>query len=105
MFCLKCGSILIPKKKGNKMALVCNSCGAVSSDVEKTKLIEKIVDNEPEFQVIEKEPETLPITNAECPKCKHGKAYYWYVQTRASDEPETQFLKCQKCGHKWRHYD
>lgn len=105
MFCPKCGSILIPKKKGSKMALVCNSCGAVSSDVENTKLREKVVDKEKELEVVEKEPETLPLTDVECPKCKHRKAYYWMVQTRASDEPETQFFKCEKCGHKWRHYD
>ena len=105
MFCPKCGSILMPKKKGNKVVMVCNGCGAVNSDAQKTKLTEKIVDTKKALEVVEKETETLPLTDAECPKCKHRKAYYWYLQTRASDEPETQFLKCEKCGHKWRHYD
>lgn len=105
MFCPKCGAILVPKKKGKKMALVCSSCGKVNDDEEKTKLHEKVEKNNVEFEVVEKEPETHPITDAECPKCKHMKAYYWYLQTRASDEPATQFLKCVKCGHKWRHYD
>ncbi len=105
MFCPKCGSILIPKKKGGKMVLVCKSCGAVSSDVENAKLRERIEGSKKVLKVIEKEIETLPLTDAECPKCKHRKAYYWMVQTRASDEPETQFFKCEKCGHKWRHYD
>lgn len=105
MFCPKCGSILIPKKKGSKTTLVCNSCGAVSTNVEKTKLHEKILKKDRVLKVVEKEPETLPITDTECPKCGHKKAYYWMIQTRAADEPETQFFKCEKCSHKWRHYD
>ncbi|MEK6946569.1 MAG: transcription factor S, partial [Nanoarchaeota archaeon] len=35
----------------------------------------------------------------------HKTAYFWLVQTRAGDEPETKFLKCEKCGHTWRDYD
>lgn len=46
----------------------------------------------------------MPVTDAECPKCHNKKAYYWTAQTRAADEPETKFLKCQKCGHTWRDY-
>ena len=45
-----------------------------------------------------------PITNEKCPKCGHGKAYYAMVQTRAADEPETKFFKCEKCKHRWRDY-
>ena len=47
---------------------------------------------------------TMPLTDEECPKCKHGKAYYWLVQTRAGDEPETRFFRCEKCKHTWRDY-
>ncbi|MBI2108536.1 transcription factor S, partial [Candidatus Woesearchaeota archaeon] len=32
-------------------------------------------------------------------------AYFWLVQTRAGDEPETKFLRCEKCSHTWRDYD
>ena len=57
-------------------------------------------------EVIEKEHlETLPITEAKCPRCGHTKAYYWTVQTRAADEAATKFFKCQKCEHTWREYD
>ena len=42
---------------------------------------------------------------AECPKCGHRTAYFWLVQTRAGDEPETKFLRCEKCGHTWRDYN
>ena len=47
----------------------------------------------------------LPLTDTTCPKCGHKKAYYWLVQTRAGDEAETRFFKCEKCGHTWREYD
>ena len=48
--------------------------------------------------------ESLPLTAAECPKCGHKKAFFWLIQTRASDEPETKFMKCEKCKHIWRDY-
>jgi len=61
---------------------------------------------EREIEVIEKtELETLPKTDAECDKCGHRTAFFWTVQTRAGDEPETKFLKCEKCGNTWRDYD
>ena len=37
-------------------------------------------------------------------ECGLGKARFWLVQTRASDEPETKFFKCEKCKHTWRDY-
>lgn len=46
-----------------------------------------------------------PEIDADCAKCGHGKAYFWLMQTRASDEPETRFFKCVKCGHQWREYE
>ena len=57
-------------------------------------------------EVIDKsEIETLPKTPTQCPKCDHNTAYYWTVQTRAADEAETKFMKCEKCGHTWRDYN
>jgi len=46
-----------------------------------------------------------PEIEADCVKCGHKKAYFWLMQTRASDEPETRFFKCVKCGHQWREYE
>ncbi len=102
MFCPKCGSILIPKKIDKKIALAC-SCGYIEKDKSKGEIKEEIRE-EKAVEVIEKEEETYPSTDAECPKCKHNKAIYWTVQTRASDEPETKFLKCEKCKYTWRDY-
>ena len=46
----------------------------------------------------------MPIVNEKCKKCGNEKAYFWTVQTRASDESETKFFKCVKCGETKREY-
>lgn len=106
MFCPKCGAILLPKKVDNKNAMACSSCGFTDKNPG-TKLTEKSGKESGKISIIEKdvESEVLPKIDAECPKCKHTKAYYWTVQTRAGDEAETKFLKCVKCNHTWRDYD
>ena len=101
MFCPKCGSLLKPRK-GRKI-ITC-SCGH-KTKIEKVSVKETIKEKKKSIEVVEKEIETLPLMEAECPKCHHRKAYYYTVQTRAGDEPETKFLKCEKCKHKWRDYD
>jgi transcription factor S len=105
MFCQKCGSILLPKKEGNRKVLSC-SCGYKTSNVEKLKITETVKKTGKDIEVIENgDLETLPKTDAECDKCGHRTAYFWLVQTRAGDEPETKFLRCEKCKHTWRDYD
>ncbi|MCK5282973.1 MAG: transcription factor S [Nanoarchaeota archaeon] len=105
MFCPKCGSILMPKREGGKRVLAC-SCGYKSKEVEKATIKEEKIEKTKEVEIIEHSAiETLPKMDAECPECGHKKAYFWLVQTRASDEPETKFLKCIKCGHTWRDYN
>lgn len=105
MFCPKCGAILVPKKEGKKTSLRC-SCGYVQKESEDStpELKETIKKKETTIAVVDNEDETLPLGDAECPKCGHDKAYYWLVQTRAGDEPETRFFKCAKCKHVWREY-
>jgi len=105
MFCPKCGSILKPKNEKGKKVLYC-SCGYTDKDVKKAEIKEEVKDTSGELEVVEPEEElkSLPITETECPKCKHKKAYFWLVQTRAGDEAETKFLKCEKCKHTWRDY-
>lgn len=105
MFCPKCGSILLPKKEGSKKVLVC-SCGYKTSKLDAVTIKETVEKKEKDVEVIDKgELETLPKTRVSCPKCGNNEAYFWLVQTRAGDEPETKFLKCTKCGHTWRDYD
>jgi len=106
LFCKKCGSILIPKKGGSRRTvLACSSCGAVNKQVHEAKIRENVTREDKNIGVIESTESSLPLTSAECPKCGHSKAYYWSLQTRAGDEPETKFLRCGKCRHTWREYD
>jgi len=103
MFCPKCGSILIPKKEEKKVVIKC-SCGYEKADKSHAVVKERI-EEKAKVEAVEEEVEVYPITHdAECPKCGHSAAYFWEIQTRASDEPATKFMKCQKCKHIWRDY-
>ena len=102
MFCPKCGSLMKPAKEKGKRILAC-SCGYKSTEAPKAEITEKVKETKP-IEVIEEEIETKPLVPATCPKCGHDKAYFWSIQTRAADEPETRFFKCEKCKHVWREY-
>lgn len=105
MFCPKCGSILMPKKENNKKMMAC-SCGYKTEDIGGAILKETVAKSSQKIEVVDKgKMQTLPKTTVKCPKCGHDEAYYWLVQTRAGDEPETKFLRCVKCEHTWRSYD
>ncbi len=58
-----------------------------------------------EIEVQGKKVETLPKVKEDCSKCGGNSAYYWTLQTRASDESETRFFECVKCRHRWRSND
>lgn len=100
-FCPRCGSICLPTKEGDKTIFKC-SCG--HQEEGEGKIVEKVKHETKEIEVVDKEIETHPLTEATCPRCKHGKAYFWEIQTRAGDEAATAFFKCEKCKHTWREY-
>ena len=102
-FCPKCGSILKPRQEGSKKTMVC-SCGFKTTEVEGSTITETIEKEEAKMDVVEEEQSAYPLVAQECPKCMHDKAYFWEIQTRASDEPATKFFKCEKCKHTWRDY-
>lgn len=102
MFCKKCGSILMPKKVDGVSVMAC-SCG-YTEDMSGNPFQEKIEKKSEDVAISEDDKESLPVTNEECSECGNDKAYYWLVQTRAGDEPETKFLKCTECKHTWRDY-
>jgi len=102
LFCPKCGSIMSSKEQKGKKQAVC-VCGYIGKEPI-SRLKEKIKQKSQDVHVLSKEAETLPVTDAECPKCSHKQAYYWTMQTRAADEGETKFLKCKSCNHTWRDY-
>ena len=108
MFCPTCKSLLIPKKVGKENVMGC-SCGYTSgSAAGGLRLLSKETVKKKEHETIEAiDPDKLgshPVIDADCPKCGHDKAIYWLIQTRASDEPETKFMRCEKCKHTWRDY-
>jgi DNA-directed RNA polymerase subunit M len=102
MFCPKCGAILRPKKDKNKKVLHC-TCGYTLRDLKNTT-IKETLHEEKKIEVVPEQENTLPITDAECAKCKNKKAFYWLIQTRAGDEPETRFFRCTACKYTWREY-
>ena len=98
---------MVPKttKTTGNVRLACQACTYSSNKKERLVLKEKThLDKRDDIEVISKRVETLPKTDESCPKCEHGTAYYWLVQTRAGDEAETRFFKCAKCEHTWRKY-
>ncbi len=111
MFCPKCGSVLVPKRrKDGKVELVCPKCGYVSSGSSLSlRLTKKVTHKETERMfVIEEESmfKGVPkMKGVKCPKCGHDEAYYVVIQTRRADEPPTRIYKCTKCGHVWREYE
>ncbi|MBW3018277.1 transcription factor S [Candidatus Woesearchaeota archaeon] len=104
-FCLKCKSLMLPKKHGSKVVMTCTQCGATDDKVESIVLKEKVKKEGRAIEAIEPDKEeTLPVTNERCPKCHNTQAHYWLLQTRMSDEAPTKFLRCTKCRHTWREY-
>lgn len=103
-FCDKCGSIMVPVKKGKSSYIKCRGCGReMRKEMKNLKIVEEKT-NMKGVVVIEKDAIPLPLTDKECPKCENDRAYWWMQQTRSADEPPTQFFKCEKCKHTWREY-
>lgn len=100
-FCDKCGALIMGKAGEDTP---CPSCGEVKKAKGHGDFSEKVENKEVEVIGSDPTSDIHPITEAECPECKHDKAHYWTKQTRAGDEPETQFFKCEKCKHQWRDY-
>lgn len=98
-FCPKCGAVLVKKTKN----LGCPRCSYSSKGKSTLKTSEKIEEKK-KVAVLKKDTKTEPIVNEKCKECGHDKAYFWTVQTRASDEAETKFFKCVKCGTTKREY-
>ncbi|MFH1211334.1 MAG: transcription factor S [Candidatus Woesearchaeota archaeon] len=104
MFCPKCGSLLKIKSEKGKKTLYC-SCGYSSKKIEGDVSFKEQLKNEGEIAVVDEKQDTPhAVIDMICPKCEHKKAEFWLVQTRAGDEAETKFYKCQKCGYTWREY-
>lgn len=83
-------------------SFVCNKCGFEKKKQGSNVVVSK--QKKKEVTIIEdKEQMTvLPKTKIPCPKCGHNEAFWILRQMRGSDEPESRFYTCTKCGKKWR---
>ncbi len=104
-FCDECGSLMRPIKEGDKITIKCPNCNSESKNNITQKISSKIkhkpLDTIPVF---DGKHSTLPIVKMICKECDNKTVYWWTRQTRSSDEPETRFYKCTKCGYTWREY-
>jgi len=98
MFCPKCKGLMYPDGK----FIVCRKCGFKTEKKGSTVVVDK--QEKKEVTIIENKDENtvLPKTKIKCPKCANNEAYWMIRQMRSSDEPESRFYTCTKCGHKWR---
>jgi len=109
-FCPKCNTRLKAKQEDEKKAgkMVCPKCGYSTAQVAiaKTEAKSKAASEDASIKVLgeEDDVQALPTTRVECPKCGNKEAVWWMLQTRSADEPTTQFYRCTKCSHTWRHY-
>lgn len=103
-FCPKCGAIMVPLKKGKSTYMMCRACGRQSkANIRSMKIVED-VQKKKGVTILEKDVNTLPLTEKICPKCEYDRAHWWLQQTRSADEPPTQFFRCEKCRYTWREY-
>jgi len=101
-FCPKCGAVLVQKGKRE----VCQRCKYSTKAKSKLKTSEKIGEKKKVAVIKDEDVEVYPVVDLEkaCEKCRNKKAYFWTLQTRATDEAETKFFKCTKCNNTWREY-
>ena len=107
-FCDKCGGLMIPKKSGSRVVLICRRCGRKKTSKEKKfKIKVSTTRSKGKIIVLDKKSkiDVLPKTDISCPKCDNSEAFWWMQQMRAADEAPTRFYKCTKCGHVWREYE
>ncbi len=106
-YCEDCGGLIIPEKKSQETSFKCRSCGKPhekkGGDLKITETKEE--EDRKSIDVEGKDEDELPTTDWDCPECDNQTAYWWMMQTRAADEPETRFFKCTECGHTTREYD
>ena len=96
MFCPKCRGLMYPDGDN----LLCKKCGYRQKKSGSSVVVSK--QEEKELDILEEKIDILPKTRVKCEKCGHNEAEWMMRQMRGSDEPETRFYTCTKCGYKWR---
>lgn len=105
VFCDECGGLMSPADRLTLRCLACSKEVQVterhmsSSSVRSQRCHptgrERVI-------IIEDEEPLTATAQISCPKCGHGRAKWWMLQTRKADEPETIFHRCVACGYTWR---
>jgi len=98
MFCSKCKALMYPEGE----FFVCKKCGFKKKKSGDNVIVDKQKKKEITFIEDKNKTNVLPKTKIRCPKCDHNEAFWILRQMRGSDEPESRFYTCIKCGHKWR---
>ena len=102
LFCPTCGNLLLVDT-GASSQFFCQTCPYVYTIT--TKLSRKIKLNRKQVDDVlggDEAWDNVDQSDALCPHCAHGKAYYMQVQTRSADEPMTIFYKCVECKGRWK---
>lgn len=100
-FCPNCGKVLLPKKD----ILYCQECGyekKVSYDEKQDYIIREDVSDKHDIIITGDKVNTLPTIKGLCYRCGNRELEWWMVQMHHSDEAETRFYRCTKCGNTWR---
>ena len=104
-FCEKCGSLFRRKaeKDVEDSKFECG-CGQITDNPDLNSKEKSVAGTSEKrsIEVVKENEEINAVTPATCTKCSNDRAYTWSKQMRGSDEPETIFFKCTKCGHSWR---
>ena len=96
MFCPKCKALMYPKDD----YFICRQCKFKKKKSGSNIVVDK--QEAKEITILEDKIDVLPKTRVKCAKCGHNEASWILRQMRGSDEPETRFYTCTKCGYKWR---
>lgn len=100
-FCSRCGKVLLPKDG----KIHCYKCGyekLISDEDKKQYVVSEDVSNKNEVIVANDKIITHPTTRGLCYRCGNRELEWWLIQMRKSDEGETRFYRCTKCGNTWR---
>ncbi|KZT65836.1 hypothetical protein DAEQUDRAFT_746862 [Daedalea quercina L-15889] len=103
LFCPNCANLLVISAETGYNKWACNTCAyefpITKQMTSRTKMKRKVVDDVLGGEEMWKHADS---TAATCPKCDHGRAYFYQLQIRSADEPMTTFYRCASCGNNWR---
>lgn len=98
MFCKKCGTLLVPKKTPYGKWMACpNGHPQPELNQESEELTIKNRDQGKKVEVSDGN-NPLAVYDHKCPNCGHDKAQLNEMLASYSDEDNTYWMKCGKCG-------